>query len=242
MRGIKTVLGAAAGLAMLGMTAPTAQADGHERQIAQDAYTLAHGGRLYDKWFSELRMNTPTDTHSAWPSTNERTGDQTWRCKSCHGWDYMGAEGAYSSGSYLTGIPGIRGMAGADPAAIVAILTDETHGFGDHMRGPSLEALALFVSQGQIDMDQYINRETRAALGNVEHGAAIYGSVCLGCHGAEGKLPADMPALGGLANENPWEILHKIMYGQPKENMPAVHTLGVDLATDLLTYLQTLPE
>jgi len=32
-------------------------------------------------------------------SSNTRSGKDTWRCKECHGWDYMGVDGAYGSGS-----------------------------------------------------------------------------------------------------------------------------------------------
>ena len=27
------------------------------------------------------------------------SGSDTWRCKECHGWDYMGVDGAYAGGS-----------------------------------------------------------------------------------------------------------------------------------------------
>ena len=40
-------------------------------------------------------------------TTNTRTGAATWRCKECHGWDYMGVDGQYGHGPHKTGFPGI---------------------------------------------------------------------------------------------------------------------------------------
>ncbi|MEO1920034.1 MAG: hypothetical protein ABGW81_10105, partial [Paracoccaceae bacterium] len=66
-------------------------------------------------------------------------------------------------------------------------------------------------------------------------------TICSNCHGADGSLPKDMPLLGALANKNPWEIIQKIMNGQPAENMPALRAFGPQVSTDVLAYLQTLP-
>ena len=69
---------------------------------------LARGGKLYDKWFKVVGAETPKTTHKAWPSSNtKKKGNVTWRCKSCHGWDGMGKDGAYANGSYKTGIKGV---------------------------------------------------------------------------------------------------------------------------------------
>lgn len=77
---------------------------------------FARGGMLWDKWWTDSNEATPltvptsaTATHELWASSGNttETNDATWRCKSCHGWDYLGAAGAYGSGDYLTGIKGV---------------------------------------------------------------------------------------------------------------------------------------
>ena len=74
--------------------------------------SLIRGGKLYDKWYAVIKAKGPNETHPAWPASNtKKKGATTWRCKSCHGWDYQGKDGAYASGSYTTGIKGIGGMA-----------------------------------------------------------------------------------------------------------------------------------
>jgi len=59
----------------------------------------------------------PTADHAAYPHKGGKYGkDVSWRCKECHGWDYKGKDGSYASGAHATGIKGISGAAGKDPA------------------------------------------------------------------------------------------------------------------------------
>lgn len=210
---------------------------------AEDVSSLARGGQLYDKWFKVIGAEEPTDTHPAWPASNtKKKGNATHRCKSCHGWDLMGKDGAYSSGSYQTGIKGLRDYQGASVARVIEIMKGPAHGYSGKMSDQDFTDLANFVTAGQIDMDGIIDRETRLARGgNADKGAAYYNTVCAGCHARDGKEPKDMAPLGALSNKNPWEIVHKIQNGQPDENMPAMRAFDLQVTVDLLTHLQTLP-
>ncbi len=99
----------------------------------EDFSSIVHGGRLYDNWYEETGAKAPTQPHPAYPR-DKKFADKpgrTWRCVECHGWDYMGKDGAYSKGDHYTGIKGIKGMAGANPKKIIAVLKDETHGHRD---------------------------------------------------------------------------------------------------------------
>jgi thiosulfate dehydrogenase len=210
---------------------------------AEDDSSIARGGLLYDKWFKVTGAKKPTETHKAWPAANtKKSGNATWRCKSCHGWDLKGKDGAYAKGSYLTGIKGLGGVANADTAKIIAVMKDKTHGMDGMMADQDMMDLANFVSKGQIDMATYIDYATKKVKGDAAKGAAYYNTVCAKCHGADGTLPKDMVAtVGGLSNDNPWEIMHKIMNGQPAENMPAMRAFGPEVSADILAYSQTLP-
>jgi thiosulfate dehydrogenase len=211
-----------------------------------DAYSIARGGRLYDKWFAESdSVEAPQTAHPNYPETGKYKGNKAadWRCKECHGWDYMGSQGAYSSGKHFTGIKGIQGMAAADPAKIVAVLKNETHAMAQSgLTDEDYRDLAIFVSRGQIKSDAFINSETKGVTGDVGAGQGYFETVCANCHGLDGKLDDQMPPLGKLANDNPWEVLHKISYGQPDEEMPALHVFGTQVMADMLAYLQTLPK
>ena len=81
-----------------------------------------------------------------------------------------------------------------------------------------------------------------ASHADMAAGRAIVREVCQQCHGLDGKLDDQMPPLGKLSNDNPWEVLHKVRFGQPNEEMPALISFGSQVAVDLLAYLQSLPQ
>jgi Cytochrome C oxidase, cbb3-type, subunit III len=210
----------------------------------EDQGAIARGGKLYDKWFKVIKAEKPKDTHPAWPAANtKKKGNTTWRCKSCHGWDYQGKDGAYASGSYKTGIKGINGMAGADVKKIVAVLKDGTHKLAGKMDDGDYKDLALFVSRGQIDMSKYIDSATKSPKGgDAARGAQYFNTMCAQCHGKDGSLPKDMKKTLGKQMGNPWEVMHKILNGQPAEQMPALRALNPQVVADVMAHLSTLPK
>jgi thiosulfate dehydrogenase len=205
---------------------------------------IARGGLLYDYW-SKLNegLYVPKETHPAYPKTSKKIGRATWRCKECHGWDYKGKDGYYGKGDNFTGIKGIKGYAG-DTAKVVAILKDANHALTDRMLGAEdFENLALFVTKGQIDMDKYIDPQTKKAKGDAAKGAGYYNTICAKCHGLDGTLPKELEEpIGKLSNRVPWEVLHKIRNGEPGEEMPALRALPVEVSADILAHAQTLPQ
>ncbi len=205
--------------------------------------SLMRGGKLYDKWFKVVGFDAPKATHAAYPAAGKKKGADTWRCKECHGWDYMGKDGAYSSGSHFTGIKGIKGMAGADPAKIVAVLKNETHGYTDDMMDEqNFRDLANFVASGQVDMDTYIDRASKTVKGDHHKGEAYFNTICVGCHREDGRRPKDMEKALGAQMGNPWEVMHKILNGQPAEQMPALRVLDRQIVLDIMTHIATLPK
>lgn len=210
-------------------------------------WAISRGGQIYDEWWTVIDAPEPESTHPSYPATGKQKGAATWRCKECHGWDYKGVDGAYAKGSHFTGIKGVRGMEGIDPASIVEIVKNETHGYTEKMIPASaLEKLALFLSLGQIDMDQYIDRATKKARGDPLRGAQYFQTICANCHGFDGKEmnfgdEAKPEFVGTVATENPWEALHKIRFGQPGVGMVSLSVLAVQEQVDILSYAQTLP-
>jgi len=249
--GLKTVTALLAATFIALVSQAKAQDSEEEMSIhahdPSDIWAIARGGQLYDDWMAVMEEDAPEGTHPAYPAEGKKSGASTWRCKECHGWDYMGAAGAYGSGSHFTGITGVRGVEGMDPEAIHEIIMDDTHGLTEELMPHSaMEKLALFLSKGQIDMDRYIDRESKVARGNPRRGAASFQTICAVCHGFDGK---DMnfgdeegpEYVGTICSENPWEALHKIRFGQPGVGMIAMVSLDIDEQIDILAYCQTLP-
>jgi thiosulfate dehydrogenase len=214
---------------------------------------------MYDKWWKAVDGATePTEDHPLWSiqSTNTRSGSTTWRCKECHGWDYKGKDGAYSKGSHFTGFPGVYNASMAkSKAELMDALTGDTnsqHDLSSALSDTALNNLVDFLKEGLIDDTKYINYDTKKVIGaDVAHGEQLFTSTCVACHGADGKVlnfgsEAEPEYVGGLANGNPWETLHKIRFGHPGSNPPmpsgVVSGWSTQDAVDVLGYAQTLPE
>lgn len=218
---------------------------------ARAVHDVAHlrfineGGLLYDNWYVHLGTPAPTETHTGYTGIGEQ-GAASWRCPACHGWDYKGDWGGDAEDRQPQGITGIRNMTYAPLESIVAVLKDNTHRFGGRIPERAMTALAHFVAGGQIDMDQYIERDTRKASGDTERGARIYQTICARCHGVDGRFlnfnTAENPVfVGTVANRNPWRTLHKIRMGQPEVDMVSMLAFTTQDHVDVLAYSQTLP-
>ena len=236
---VSVVAASAVGFALaVGVVAPAADALAKETLAS-----IVRGGRLYDNWHSETKSPAPKTPHPAYPADKAFATNPgaNWRCKECHGWDYMGRDGAYARGEHFTGIKGIRGMAGADPEKTISVLKDETHQYDGLMSEQDFRDLANFVAKGQVEMDRYIDRASGMAKGGETRHEAYYTTICANCHGTDGLRIRTMPPLGAVAKTNPWEALHKILNGHPGENMPALRALDMSILIDVLAYVQTLP-
>lgn len=220
---------------------------------ASRAWLVSSGGRLYDNWFVALGVKRPATTHPAWPEENNNlSGAETWRCKSCHGWDYLGRGGQNKAGPSATGIAGVQNAKGRPPELIAGILSNSRHGFTDELMPPDVKfRLALFLSLGQHTVRNYI-RPDNTVNGNPVQGRAIYENVCAACHGFDGKarrlgISSD-PAykgvplfVGSKATANPTEVLHKIRNGHPGAIMVSLRSFPIEYAVNVLAYAQTLP-
>lgn len=215
--------------------------------------SVSRGGRLYDKWWSEAGLDEPSDDMPIWArqETNTRSGGDTWRCKECHGWDYQGAEGAYGSGSHFTGFPGVFDAQAKSVDDLLAQLSGEVdpeHDFSV-MGEASLTDLVTFLQEGQVDVAPLIDSDTNAAIGgDATHGDDLFSTVCVACHGADGRTinfgdEEEPEYVGTIAADNPWEFIHKVRAGQPGTGMPSAIDSGWSLqdVVDVLSHAQTLP-
>ncbi|MBF8273331.1 MAG: hypothetical protein HW380_2436 [Magnetococcales bacterium] len=242
----KKVRGILAGV-VLGLLLGTPSGVVQAETELSEPYLMALGGRLYDNWSVVLNVKPPKATHPAYPATGKGKGPGTWRCKECHGWDYLGKEGRYASGGHATGIRGIQAWKGRDPAAVVALLRDSVHGYSrDMISDTAAHALGVFVSKGQVDMTRYIDNQGKAK-GDPKRGIQVYQTICAFCHGLDGKKinfgsDKELEFLGDAARENPWEVIHKMLNGQPGQEMTSLRMLPEEEPGNILSYEQALGE
>jgi len=212
------------------------------------------GGRMWDRWWIITGDAPPKGNHPLYPATGTRSGPDTFRCNECHGWDYKGAAGAYQDGSHSTGVPGVLGSSRSGDELFELLKRGDVpqgHGYGGYgMTDRDIRDLVAFLQTELIDVDAWID-PTGAFTGDAARGEQYFtrGSgvamQCLVCHGPEGNWrnfgTADSPKwIGTIADENPWELLHKIRFGQPGSIMPSwtQHGGTTKQAADIGAYAQ----
>ncbi len=225
------------------------------KPIFQIDKTIPTGAALYDNWFAYLGQNPPSGDHPIWSNqtTNTRSGSDTWRCVTCHGWDYLGKDGAYGRGSNYTGFPNIyEAVEKLDEQSIVQILSganDPDHDFSVYLEEQDLADLANFLKNGLILDSEFIDPVTFKVLGgDLEQGKQSYDEVCASCHGMDGtsisfRFEGQDASLGTLAVLDPWRYLHKTRFGTPGTEMPVGYSLGWTPAQgrDVLLFSQSMP-
>lgn len=196
------------------------------------------GGMRYDNWWVATGLAEPATTHPLYPAGGMQTGSATWRCKECHGWDYKGVDGAYSDGTHFTGIAGVFGST-MTPEEQFDLIKNH-HGYGAAgLPDEDIWFIVEFLQHGLVDTDNYIS-PTGDFFGETTDGRFGYQAAngyynCASCHG---ETPAD---LTDLAENNPWEFLHKVRVSDPIGTMPgSILTGGGAIAgADIGAYLQT---
>lgn len=212
-----------------------------------EPYLLSWGGRLYDDWSLVVNIRPPKTIHPSYPATGSQKGAATWRCKECHGWDYLGKAGRFATGEHATGIRGIQAWRGRDPADVVALLRNANHGYTPEMiSDAAAHALGLFVSKGQVEMSLFIDEKGKAK-GDPERGKAFFQTICAFCHGMDGKkinfgTEKKPEYLGDAARDNPWEVIHKMRHGEPGKEMISLRMLPELEPANILAFEQSLPE
>ena len=207
------------------------------------AATLSYGGRLYDNHWVVLKLLPPPQSNPAYPADPRNAAKTTWRCVSCHGWDYSGSDGHLGQiGSKFVSITRAKGR---DPDEIARFLRSGAHtAIVAPMPDEALHALSLFICCGQHDMRSLIGPNGEAK-GDPLRGKDIYDGVCNRCHQVDGKAPiygepGDVSSLGWIARQHPAQAAHKIRNGVPSADMVSLRFLEIDRIADLLAYLQTL--
>ena len=241
----KTVIVVLASLMLMVLSACTNKEE--EKARKAEMAMIVRGGLMFDNWAKTLGKVAPATTHHSYMNSGGKAqGAETWRCVECHGWDYQGKESDYSSGNRFSGFRGLRDVAGGDEFSVLTHIKAISHRFGEYITDEELKSLVAFVVKGQLDMTPHIDRGTRKAKGDPAAGEKVYRANCAFCHGDDGKKlklgdGKNPQSLGAIATEDPWKTLHKIRFGQPGTEAPALLAAPVQQQVDVLAYMQTLP-
>lgn len=216
--------------------------------------SIHEGGRLYDRIWADSPPVSFVPDHPLWRERPDKEasaarGAETWRCKECHGWDYLGVDGEYGEGEHRTGFPGILNVSRA-PGEVYELLAlgpgdiEGGHGYGEVLEERELWDLVRFVDEGARATVDIIDSGGQFA-GNVSRGEELFltgigtEAACGACHGPDGvEMPhiddghegsgaaeeenageAHDETVGGVARESPWEFHHKARFGHPGSAM-----------------------
>jgi thiosulfate dehydrogenase len=206
-------------------------------------WELAFGGKLYDNMFAATYRLAPDRLHPLMPPEADAAPVMSWRCVTCHGFDYRGGPLSRGTARPPLSVPGLGRVRGTGPSAIATYLRRPPHGYAPQiLSDAAMGLLARFVSAGQHDPEDYFAHADEA-----DSGRPIFQGVCISCHEADGRAyiegePGDKPSLGWLARNRPAQVLHKIRNGFPGTDMVSLRFLGPEQIGPLLAYLKTLPD
>ena len=233
--------GLAATVSLADVTMSPARAEG-----PGEAAEISLGGKLYDNHWLETGKPPPEEPNPMYPAGIKTTAGNTWRCVSCHGWDYKGSDGELGKLSRSKAFFSLRQSAAKTAEQLTKLMGAPGH--RENMQGLStgqIDALSRFVSLGQFDFDSIVVAGKPA--GDALLGKDIYEGACMSCHQADGKAyfqgeDGDRSSLGWVANNRPAQALHKIINGVPSADMLSLRFLPERRLADLLAYLQTLDD
>lgn len=224
----------------------------HEKQALEakehefgDAFIVSLGGKLYDNYWAGSGAVPPEMRNPAYPSDLTVSDTDSWRCVSCHGWDYRGAAKTNNSPQQQKQFVGLQHLQGTDPFKMLELFT-RAHPDQKALSsgGLPLDLLLLFLTVGQYDPANF-KMDKAASKENLNRGRDVFEGVCMSCHDPDGKSGFQVStgiraSLGWQARNQPKQMIHKIINGVPGESMLALRFLDETVIADLIAYLKTL--
>lgn len=202
------------------------------------------GAQLYDAWYIYLALTPKEELHPLWEQEDMifSSNDVTWRCSTCHGWDYKGVDG----------MPGVIDVVGKSEEEILAWINGEMnprHDFAPYMNSEQKIDLVAFLRTQLVDIDLLVDSETGLSLGNIDAGTRFYYSNCSDCHGDDAQgttygANASTWSLIPVAVNTPDRFIHKVRFSSPTRDFHNAIESGYtiqDLA-DVLAFIQSLDE
>jgi thiosulfate dehydrogenase len=210
-----------------------------------DAFVVSLGGKLYDNYWEGSGASPPAMRNPSFPPDLTVSDTDSWRCVSCHGWDYEGAAKADGSAQQQKQFIGLRHLQGTDPFNMLELFT-KAHPDQNALSsgGLPLDLLLLFITVGQYDPENF-RPEKSLSQKSLSRGRDIFEGVCMSCHDPNGKSgfevrPGMRGSLGWQARNQPKRMIHKIINGVPGESMLALRFMDEPAIADLVAYLKTL--
>ncbi|BCR05831.1 c-type cytochrome [Desulfuromonas versatilis] len=187
-----------------------------------DGYQLADaglGGQLYDDWPRVVHTRL-SEQNPLYPRRGEFHVTNTYRCKSCHGWDFSGNQWSAGDGGEAHRVRGRSQVRELPPGQLYQTIArgPAGHAFGDYLTRQEVWALVRFIREELIDPSKVIAADGRVA-GDAAKGRALYEQRCADCHGSDGRgidlrRKDGVQGVGWRVAGNPVVALHRVRWGR----------------------------
>lgn len=227
---------------------------------------ISLGARLYDNFWAQKNITPAANLQKnpVWVGAVDQTNDPTtvadsWRCTTCHGWNYIGKDGdpslitrgitnetlsfnEYKTRTALTALIRDSKKTVQAPDGSTATTTITGHEFGSFLQAHEIDALVDFVLEVRksvADGTPITLREKSTASDQTNY--TLPRGNCVNCHGSDGK--ANNTNIVAAAKNNRFMFLHRVRFGAPgSAMMPSID--GFQGLTDieavrLLRFIET---
>ncbi len=207
----------------------------------EDGGDFFKGAQIYYSWDHFFEDGDSIDNHPLWEGS-QVAGIETWRCVSCHNWDYSGVED----------YPGVKEAAQMSDAEVLAWLDgsqNDLHDFSNYFTVSAIEDITEFLKNGVTDYSEiFVNGEIVGANVNRGYGEELYKQECLSCHATDGSkinfgTAANPLFVGDIGFDEPKKMLHVVRYGHLEISTQNEKSLGWELndSLSLVGYTELLP-
>jgi len=178
------------------------------------------GAWIYSAFDKVLGIETISIHNPLWDSSlsNEVSAAESWRCSTCHGWNY---QGMVTFSGVLVDYPGLQDVSEMTDDEISSWLNGEEnrdHDFSKYLTIESGEELLSFFRNDRFEKWVNVDEVEIIKSGNSSLGEEIYKDICIECHGSLGAKinlgSLSQPLfIGDLVAAEQSRIVHHLEFG-----------------------------
>ena len=211
---------------------------------------IVSGAHLYEAWDERVGVNLYGNTNPMWRELGRKAelGPVTWRCASCHGWNYLGTAYNESEGGFVPDLLEARVMEEDEITMWLDGTNNPNHDFSNFLTIASQKDLVAFLKHGLINYTIYARQDIFNNPNISTYGEDLYKESCRECHGPDGARinfgSAETPVFLGNLSEEPWRIVHLIQFGHNQGRRLSADELGWRLTDvfEVVKYSFVLPK
>lgn len=211
---------------------------------------IVKGAHLYEAWDKRVGADLLGYINPMWEELERKAepGPVTWRCSSCHGWNYLGTAYNDQQGGFVPGLLIVKTMEEEEIQMWLDGTNNPKHDFSKFLTIAAQKDLIAFLKRGLVNYSSFARQEIFVTQNINENGEELYKESCRDCHGPDGARinfdTAENPSFLGNSAEEPWKVVHLIQFGHPNISVPPIKELGWSLEDvfDVVKYTIVLPK